>query len=286
MSEETSAGESWTSIAVRAPAGEGHTPVTDYTMFYEHVDGLPVRRMEPIRVAWRRLGSGPRMLVCVHSINRAASTFEPLAEALAATAEVVAIDLRGFGASHRPTAAATVAELTADVLRVGAELGESRPLLYGHGFGACVALAAARQLSSGAVVSGVAFAAGEPQAVARLEAAGGDGAAGVELPRALGSGKRADVNPLTVGQVAQAWRAFAAAADELPPLLALAGSDDGVTPADGPGGAAWAATAGHGRLVIVDGAGHDLPREGPEEIAAAIGEWMQELTSGGPDGRA
>jgi len=258
-----------------------HTPVTDYAMFYEVADGALVRRMQPVEVAHRWLGSGPVALVALHSLSGAGETFRALAAALEGRARILAVDLRGFGASHRPTAGYDVDALAADVGKV---LDEARPgapwILLGHGLGAAVALAAAPALApDGLVLSGLAAAEGAPESLTGLVelATTSPDRVGAELERLTGTQTRAaDVTPQVLGHLARAWRAFdgASAPEALDmPVLVLTATGDHLTPAGGPGGAEW--LAAHAAVELVELAGpHALVDEAAGAVAEALGRWL------------
>lgn len=257
------------------------TPVTDYTMFYEVAGGALVRRMQPVEVAHRWLGSGPVALVALHSLSGAGETFRALAAELEGRARVLAVDLRGFGASHRPTAGYDVEALAADVGKVVAEARPGLPwILLGHGLGAAVALAAAPALApDGLVLSGVAAVEGAPDALTDLMelATSSPDRVGAELERLTGTRTRtADVTPQVLGHLARAWCAFdgASARDDLTmPVLVLTATEDHLTPAGGPGGAEWLAASAAVELVELAGP-HELPNHAADAVAEALGRWL------------
>jgi 3-oxoadipate enol-lactonase len=89
-------------------------------------------------VSARALGSG-RPIVLLHSLLADGSSFDPLAQLLAATHRVILLDLPGFGGSH-PVAGGlqAVADRVADAIR--ALHLEQPPVLLGNGYGGFVAL--------------------------------------------------------------------------------------------------------------------------------------------------
>ena len=72
-----------------------------------------------------------------------ASVWAPVARRTAAARRTVVTDLRGHGLSDSPQDGYDVASLAADVLAVADGAGLHRVVLAGHGFGGCVAAAAA-----------------------------------------------------------------------------------------------------------------------------------------------
>lgn len=258
-----------------------HVAVTDYTLFYEVVDGNLVRYMQPIEIGVHRFaGDGPP-LVLLHSLTGATGTMAALAGALAGRFTVVGIDLRGFGASHRPTLEYAAATWADDLSAVLAELALGEVAVYGHGVGACVAVEALqRGLVAAAAVSGVAFAAGEP-AVLDEVAAAGDAGEPVESALAAVTGceiAAADLTGPVVPRVIRAWQGYGGPADPAAlgsSLLVLAGDRDTFTPLAAAGGAAALAAATGAQLVSL-AAGHDLPRERPDEVAAALTSFLDD----------
>ena len=255
--------------------------VTDYTLFYEVSDGNLVRYMQPIEIAVHRFGGDGPPLVLLHSLTGASGTLAALAAALAGRFTVVGIDLRGFGDSHRPTLEYAVATWADDLAAVLAELALGEVVAYGHGAGACVAVEALeRGLAVAAGVSGVAFGPGEP-AVLDAVAAAGDAGEPVEATLAAATGCEVVSGDLTspvVPRTVRAWQAYggpAAPAALGGRLLVLAGERDTFTPSAAPGGAAELAAAAGAQLVSL-AAGHDLLRERPDEVAAALTRFLDD----------
>jgi pimeloyl-ACP methyl ester carboxylesterase len=102
-------------------------------------------------------GSGPAVLL-VHGIASDARALEPVAEALASQARVIAYDRRGYGDSGAPEPyhGTTVEEQAEDAAALLRALDPGPALVCGDGFGALVALDLAkrhRPLVAGAVLS-------------------------------------------------------------------------------------------------------------------------------------
>ncbi|HZD67078.1 MAG TPA: alpha/beta fold hydrolase [Acidimicrobiales bacterium] len=90
------------------------------------------------RLAYVRTGAGPPV-VLLHSLALSASMWEPVLGEFAAAHDVVAIDLRGHGAStydHRPF---TVEDMAADVVGLLDDLGIERAHVLGMSMGGSVA---------------------------------------------------------------------------------------------------------------------------------------------------
>jgi pimeloyl-ACP methyl ester carboxylesterase len=256
--------------------------VSEYRIFYEIVDGGLFRRMEPLAVAYERHGAAATTVVCLHSVSGASRTFAPLIGRLTERLAVVTTDLRGFGDSHRPTLEYDVETLADDVEKVIAacEL-EAKPLVLGHGLGACVGLALARRGGVAALaLSGVALGPGEPRALGAVIPPGERGEdVAATLSELTGVEAAAgDLTPQIIARVARAWMEFDGRPllDELDvPLLVVGGDDDRLTPLDAEGGGAWVAERGGGRLVRLSGA-HEVPVLHPVELGDAVLGWIDD----------
>ncbi len=97
-----------------------------------------------VRFHYQQSGDGPDV-VLVHAVtsNLAVWLFSGLVDALAADYRVTSYDLRGHGASERPPAGYTSADMAADLAALQAALGLGPSVLVGHSFGGVVALHAA-----------------------------------------------------------------------------------------------------------------------------------------------
>ena len=93
-------------------------------------------------LAYDVAGTGDPALVFVHGWSSDRTYFEPQFHHFAAQHRVVALDLRGHGAS-RPGPAYDCEALADDVLAVAADAGVHRPIVVGHSLGGLVALACA-----------------------------------------------------------------------------------------------------------------------------------------------
>ncbi len=83
--------------------------------------------MQPIEMAYTRSGGGEAVLICLHSLSAASGTFAGLAHALEDDADVVCLDLRGFGGSHRPTHEYAVDLWIDDAVKLLAEVAPTSP---------------------------------------------------------------------------------------------------------------------------------------------------------------
>ncbi len=90
-------------------------------------------------VTIRRIGSGGQPVVLVHGIGVSARYFEPLAQELARTNSVYAIELPGFGSSPGPRRALSVPQLGEIVLAFLSRQELTGVVLVGHSMGCQVA---------------------------------------------------------------------------------------------------------------------------------------------------
>lgn len=102
-------------------------------------------------LAHDRVGAGPA-LILVHGITESRRAWDPLVAALAATYDVLAVDLRGHGESA-PGAAYDPIALATDVAETAAAAGLVEPLVVGHSLGGFVATAFAAVARPRAVVN-------------------------------------------------------------------------------------------------------------------------------------
>lgn len=94
--------------------------------------------------AVRTVGTGSREVILIHGIGVSARYFEPLAERLARTCTVHAIELPGFAAMPAPRRRLTVPEFGALAAEVMRTLGVRDAVVVGHSMGSQVAAEAVR----------------------------------------------------------------------------------------------------------------------------------------------
>jgi pimeloyl-ACP methyl ester carboxylesterase len=102
-------------------------------------------------LAHDRTGTGPA-LVLIHGITESRRTWDPVILALAASYDVLAVDLRGHGESA-PGEAYDPISLATDVAETAAAAGMQAPLVVGHSLGGVVASAFAAVARPRAVVN-------------------------------------------------------------------------------------------------------------------------------------
>ena len=126
-------------------------PEPNWTSRFADLDGLRLRYLET--------GAG-RTVLCLHGTSMTAHAWGHLAASLRDAYRVIAVDMRGHGASDRPPTSYTIAELAGDIAALCDRLGLSDVTLVGSSVGTQVAvsLAASRpDLISGLVLSDPSF---------------------------------------------------------------------------------------------------------------------------------
>jgi len=93
-----------------------------------------------VGLAYTEAGSGGPPLLLVHGFGNDHTSFEPQVEHFRRARRVVAVDLRGHGASDAPRQAYTIAGFADDLAWLCEQLGLYRPLVVGHSLGGLVAL--------------------------------------------------------------------------------------------------------------------------------------------------
>ena len=91
-----------------------------------------------MKLAWERHGQGAPLLL-IHGLGYARWGWEPVAEPLARSFDVILFDNRGIGESDAPPGPYTAAELAADALQVLDEAGVERAHVLGSSLGGMVA---------------------------------------------------------------------------------------------------------------------------------------------------
>ena len=91
-----------------------------------------------MRIAWERRGEGPPLLL-IHGLGYARWGWEPVADGLARSFELLLFDNRGIGESDAPPGPYTVAAMAADAAQVLDEAGFERAHVAGSSLGGLVA---------------------------------------------------------------------------------------------------------------------------------------------------
>lgn len=248
----------------------------------------------------------PIPLFCLHFLGGSARSWDAVAAAIGPAVECIALDLPGFGdAANRPGAG--VADMAASIVE---KIGARRPArwgLAGHSMGAKVAMAVARKAEGGelAGLAGLALLAGSPPApepmdddkrAAMLRWIDGPDAQRRDEARAyirenVGAPLEASVEDRAVADVLRAnpsaWTAWLTGGSKenwrktigvrATPTLVLSVTSD---PALGPDvqERLMLPHVSNGRHVRIDGAGHLLPIERPDEVAALLREHTEGTT--------
>ncbi len=235
-------------------------------------------------------------LVLLHGFPLSAQMWEAVLPALAEAAQVVAVDLRGFGESQAPESGYAMEALAGDVLALADSLGLERFAVAGHSMGGYVAFRVAarapHRLAALLLVDSRAEADDEAGRCRREEA----------IRRILGGGREEFlaefvsrlVSPQTRRRAPRLWEELRAMAARVPehvlvgclagmrdrpdsrpllatlsvPVLVVVGEEDDITP---PASArAMAEAAGRGALALIPEAGHTPPIERPVATAEAM----------------
>ncbi|QYM64615.1 alpha/beta fold hydrolase [Microbacterium sp. Se5.02b] len=117
-------------------------------------DGLFRTRGADVDIAFRVRGEGPAV-VLLHGTSANHAVWEPVGDALADRATVIALDQRGHGRSDKPVAGYAALDFADDVITVLDALGVADAVIAGHSLGgrnAWVTAARHPDRVSGAVV--------------------------------------------------------------------------------------------------------------------------------------
>lgn len=250
--------------------------------------------------AWDEAGAGPA-LVLLHGLPFQRGMWAPQLAGLSKRFRVIAPDLRGFGESGLPPGEASVDAYADDIAALVGHWKTGPVLLGGHSMGGYIALAFARRhpkllrglvfVASRSTADSVEVAANRRSVAARLRTEPPEFVAEGMLARMPASDSRDPsllrairslMDPLRAEGIAQAQLALASRPDSTPllprvrhPALVVAGEKDAIVPLEESG--VFAAGFPDGRLAVVEGAGHMLSWEKPEEFHAALGKWADKI---------
>jgi 3-oxoadipate enol-lactonase len=239
------------------------------------------------RIALEVAGDGDAVLL-IHGFPLSRVVWSEQMRALSAQHRVVAIDLRGMGASSVTDGPYLMESLAGDIAAVMDHLGIERASIAGHSLGGYVALAFARMyverltalaLITSRIVADSAEAAAHRRELADdAEASGSNARIIAEYSKFLGKfaeiGRANDPRGLAAMLRGMAMRDSAEdiAGDLNVPVLVVAGAHDLLVSEEEASKAA--AAFPHGRLVRIAGAGHVPMGEAPEDLNACLLSWL------------
>ena len=213
-----------------------------------------------IHLVYVERGSGP-LVLGLHDLGRSSYTMMQALEPLLDEGfRIVAPDLRGHGGSPQPPGPWSIDDLASDVARLAAHEGGDA-IVVGAGLGAATALAMALGhpgLVSGLVLSGLGSRAEDTEGQERW----------ARVARALRERQGAEGVALAAEAMSTRpdWRGALAQVEA--PVEILAGAADRAAPPQSQRElAVWIRGS---RFGTVDGAGHDLAGERPQELVEAV----------------
>lgn len=244
-------------------------------------------------------------LLLIHGFPLDGSFWQQQLESLSSVAEVLAPDLRGFGADRREVPRAMSMEAyAADLHELLDARGIERAVLCGLSMGGYVAMAFAEQWPErvqGLILCNTRSTADTEEGKAAREQTASDaldkGAAVIAramIPKVLSEGTRrervevaARVEAIMASQrpeaIAAASRGMALRPDRTrvlrklnKPVLIVTGSEDALMPL--PTSEAMHAASPDSRLVVIEGAAHFCPVEAPEQFNAEVSLFLSHLS--------
>jgi pimeloyl-ACP methyl ester carboxylesterase len=256
--------------------------------------------VDETELAWEESGTGTPLLL-IHGLPFQKGMWKPQLSALSKKFRVIAIDLPGFGESGAPRGEASMPAYADLIAAFCNSLRLDSLVLAGHSMGGYIALEfAARHpallrglvmVSSRAIADTADVAANRRVMAERLKTEPADFVAEAMLPKMLASDNRdlelrrqvrELMNPLRPEGIAHAQLAIATRRDfsaklrEIDtPALVVAGEKDMIAPLEEAG--IIAANFRHGRLEVVENAGHMVSWEQPKAVNAALEKWALSL---------
>ena len=238
------------------------------------------------------LGSGPSV-VMMPGLGRASDDVAPLARRVAAAGfKAILPETRGIGESTGPMEDLTLRDFAADVVAAIDAAGGGKAVLVGHAFGNRVARAVAAyhpDRATAVVCLGASGKVGPTPEIAQAIERGKDKGATreqrAEALRIASFGPGRDPTPWIDGWNEAVMKTCLAAAGATPiaewwtagkaPVLIIQGlADVAAPPANGRMLVEELGT--RGKLVELEGVGHSIPVEAPEETAAALLPFLKE----------
>lgn len=261
--------------------------------------------LDGVRIAYKTLGTGGSWVVLTHGLGEDMEYWSQIVEPLEREHRLLLWDVRGAGRSDKPPGPYTPSLFATDLVRLLGHLQVPRAHMVGHSAGGVIcqrlALDHPARVASLCLIS-TSSEVGEKakrawEKLAQAVETSGLSAVGGSAERAFAPAF-AEVNPEVVKQararmLANDPRAYAACARAMSnynwtqelgriqaPTLILQGAEDRLTPPAG----SWILKRNlpRARLMIIPGAGHNLPLEQPAVVGSAIAAFLGglELASG------
>jgi YbgC/YbaW family acyl-CoA thioester hydrolase len=261
----------------------------------------PQRRVLPngVTLTYDEAGQGGTPVLLVHGYPFDRTMWREQLLGLSGR-RVIAVDLRGFGATAAPEPAERIEDYADDLAALLEALGIPRVVLAGLSMGGYVALAFAERhrqrlaglalLDTKATPDDAKGRAGRDAAIDTIAREGTAGPNAGMLEKLFATDTPAQVREgvaaMMRGAKAEAMIAALAAMRDRPsrtellreldlPVLVLVGSEDRLTPPSD--SEAMMAALPKGELVVVEGAGHLPPLERPATVNEALGAWLDQV---------
>lgn len=249
------------------------------------------------KIAYVEEGAG-EPIILLHGFCGSSGYWKKVMPLLAASHRVIALDLRGHGASLAPNEPYTMEEFARDLALFAGELGLSRFHLFGHSLGGYVTLAFAEKYADKLAGFGLIHSTGFPDDDA-AKANRDKGAASIRengmepfikalvpklfakdhvatMPEEVQLTKEIGLSTIPIGAINTLHgmrdridRNHVLRETKLPVLL-VAGEEDQVIPAE----KTFTVAGEHVEQVLLPGVGHMGMLEAPAELAGAIGRYL------------
>ena len=245
-----------------------------------------------VRIRYLDYGRGPSILF-IHGLGGNIESWIGVLNRMPQRYRLVALDLRGFGSSQRPSSIAGIEEFADDVEGLADYLGLGRLMIVGFSMGGIVGLEAYRRL--GEIIEGLVLVSTLhvlPEAMMQISSLlleKGTRAWEDIVPRLLYRLRKPSIVSELVRVMSRNDPMYLAGIiEELKGVnyesllervdreaLTIVGDRDEITPPREV--SKLASKLSKGRLVIIRDAGHLLPLEAPQELATAISEFASKI---------
>ena len=253
---------------------------------------MPLITSNGMQIHYRRSGAGNQAMVLVHGVTDSSRSWMNFIRPLESAYDLVAYDVRGHGLSAKPETGYGLADHLGDLAGLLSALRLERPILVGHSMGGGIVAAFAAEhpdVPRAVILEDPAYFEW-PQP---LDEAVAGFAARMELYSGLSKSElvklsrtesplwaEADREPWAEGKsefttrVLETMRQLPQIAPLLPRITAPTLILKADAPPDQSRRHARAASAIHGRLVHIDGAAHNIHRDQPAAMLAAIRDFL------------